>query len=185
MITYFGDYAHSKFIIDNGQPDLEIRFRLPSRIVPDLHGRYGEIVARLNNFLGILDINAENRVVMTINELVSNALKYRIDTTKIYVKIALYHGNLVVEVHNTVDTATHNEFFQFITLVLAGDLDVLYFKRIQYLIDNSDAEKGQLGIVTIMRECMARLGYCCDDLEDGTKRIVAYACLEMGPKHEA
>lgn len=175
----FGDCVETREILEKSKPDLELHFRLPSTgVIPDLHGRYGDIVAKINECIGHLDANEENRVVMVINELVANALKYRERDTKIYVKVSVYGDCLIVEVHNTIVPVEKSHLAKFLITVMHYDLNEAYYRQIEYLTDHPDETRARLGVITILRDCDARLGYIIDE-HVGSDRVVAYAMIDL------
>lgn len=180
-MVFFGECREARKLLAESHPDLEIHFRLPSKNVPNLHDRYGQIVDQLSTILPSLTRNKSNRIIMATNELVSNALKYRVQDSKIYVKISVYGSEIIVEVHNSVGLPVKHGFIRYLVTLFESDLDRVYIKQIDHLVENPDAISAKLGLVSVLRDCQCDLGYVINDYEKGGTRVTAYARIILEP----
>lgn len=178
-MVFFGECRDTRRLLSSNLPDMEIHFRLPSKNIPNLHDRYGEIIERISDLIPGLTRNKANRIVMATNELVSNALKYRVLDSKVYVKISVYGGQIVIEVHNSVDIPVKHGFIRYLVTLFESDLDRVYIKQIDHLVENPDIASAKLGLVSVLRDCQCDLGYVVNDYEKGGTRVTAYAHLVL------
>ena len=174
-----GDYKEAKLFSEMTDHDIEIHFRLPSRNVKDLQEKYGEIIADLSKYVVDMTPDLSNLIIMSINELVYNALKYRVDGTKVFVRIILSKGKFLVEVHNNITDVTKNRFIKYLCTLFTSDYDQLYYNQIHYLAHTPDAERACIGLLTLLRDFKTQLGYEVNEFNDKNIRVIAYALLQI------
>lgn len=178
-MIFFGDGFDIYELSQTPEPDMEIHFRIPSRYMTDLQGRYGEVIAELGKHVKFLTKDQAYRVVMTTNELISNALKYREGDSRVFVKVALHHGVLVIEVHNNISKVIRHGFIRYISTLFESNLDKLYINQVEYLADNDDADRARLGLITVLKDCSVDLGYAMSNNDKAITRVMALARLYL------
>lgn len=179
----FGEYVEARQIFDYISHDMEMHFRLPCREIRDLKDHYGTIIAQVAKYAGSVDDDAENRIVMSINELIHNALKYRSSCTSIFVRIVILGDKLAIEVHNTVDQPTKFRFIRYLATLFNADLDQMYYNQIHYLSEHPDSDRASVGLITLLKDYGTQLGYIANE-SDNKCRIIAYALVTLEIKSD-
>ena len=182
-MVFFGECTEARRLSQKPS-DMEIKFRVPSRTIPDLHTKYAEIISQLGLVIPAIDANTSNRIRVVMNELVVNAMKYRSEQTIVYAKVSVYGDHLVIEVSNRVAPPVKHVFIRYLMTLFASDLDKVYIKQIEHLVEDPDSYSSKIGLITVLRDCKVDLGYMVNDEVRGT-RIVALAYVSLKRKCHA
>ncbi len=95
------------------------------------------------------------------NELLENAMKFSDDgaPTSIRIELQLYLSKLVFLVTNSIKPNTIQSYQAFIQEVLASNPSEMLFRRLEQLAQDDTLKCSGLGLVTIMNDYSARLGW--------------------------
>lgn len=132
---------------------------------------------------GMSDPKSELMGVITFiaNELLENAMKFSdvAATEAVMLTLQLYPNRLVFLTKNQVNTDTEAHFRSFIQNLLASDPSELYIQHIeQQAMDEASTSSG-LGILTIMNDYAARVGWRFDPVEGAGTSVTTKVQLDI------
>ena len=118
---------------------------------------------------GMIDPKSELMGVITFiaNELLENAMKFSDATSKeaVMLTLQLYPNKLIFLTRNQIDSATEGEFRAFIQIMLSSDPAELYIQQIEQQAQEEHSTSSRLGILTIINDYAARIGWRFETLE--------------------
>ncbi|HTJ57166.1 MAG TPA: ATP-binding protein [Devosiaceae bacterium] len=118
-------------------------------------------------------------VVYLVNELLENALKFRAPGD-IEIRTAFADGSFEIVVSNLISGATAERFRKLLAEIVARDPGELLIERIEANAADENSSGSGLGLLTLMNDYEARLGWRFD--QAGTSQITqlrSYAALEV------
>ena len=132
---------------------------------------------------GMSDPKSELMGVITFiaNELLENAMKFSntASTEAVMLTLQLYPDKLVFLTKNQVNAETEAQFLAFIQNLLTSDPSELYIQQIeQQAMDETSTSSG-LGILTIVNDYAARVGWRLDPVEGEGTSVTTKVQLEI------
>ncbi|MGP1384590.1 MAG: slr1658 superfamily regulator [Thainema sp.] len=132
---------------------------------------------------GMSDPKSELMGVITFiaNELLENAMKFS-DTDSaeaIMLTLQLYPDKLVFLTKNQVDSATDVQLRAFIQKLTESDPSELYIQQIEQQAQVEHSTSSGLGILTIINDYAARVGWLLETVEDAGAIITTKVQLEI------
>jgi hypothetical protein len=113
------------------------------------------------------------------NELLENAVKFRAPGD-IEIVAGIHDATFALCVHNRVHADTAQRFQQLLAEITAGDPGDLLIERIERNAADPDAGGSGLGLLTLMNDYGAELGWkFLPDAEEGLYRLETYAALRL------
>jgi hypothetical protein len=127
-----------------------------------------------------LDYNeVRHSIVYLINELLENALKFRA-VGDIEIRGALAGERFQLVVSNFLTAQAVERFSALLAELTAGDPGDLLIEGIEANAADSSSSASGLGILTLMNDYGAKLGWKFDQQEnDGTARLRTFAALDL------
>lgn len=124
---------------------------------------------------GMSDPKSELMGVITFiaNELLENAMKYsdKSATEAVMLTLQLYPDKLVFLTKNKVNAAIEVQLRSFVQTLLTSDPTELYIQQIEEQADAEGSTNSGLGILTIVNDYTARVGWLFEAVE-GTGAVV-------------
>lgn len=109
------------------------------------------------------------------NELLENAMKYGVEMSPfpISIQIHLNPELIIFQLTNSIQSGKTLEFQEHIESILNGDPDELYIAQLEKNALEEDGEESGLGILTILNDYGAKLGWKFESLpQDSTEMAV-------------
>jgi hypothetical protein len=114
-----------------------------------------------------------------VNELLENAVKFRAPGD-IEIEAGIHDATFGLCVQNRVNADTAERFQRLLAEITAGDPGELLIERIERNAADPDASGSGLGILTLMNDYGAELGWkFLPDAEEGLYRLETYAALRL------
>jgi hypothetical protein len=101
---------------------------------------------------------ARHSIVYLVNELLENAIKFRVPGT-ISVDCSLHQGNFELTVSNDTQAEVANRFHALIEEITSRDPGELLIERIEANAADENSSGSGLGLLTLMNDYGARLGW--------------------------
>lgn len=132
---------------------------------------------------GMSDPKSELMGVITFiaNELLENAMKFSdaTSTEAVMLTLQLYPDKLVFLTKNQVNAATEVQLRAFIQNLLASDPAELYIQQIEQQAQDETAIGSGLGILTIVNDYAARVGWLFEPVEGAGAVVTTKVQLEI------
>ncbi|TVQ08029.1 MAG: ATP-binding protein [Leptolyngbya sp. DLM2.Bin27] len=132
---------------------------------------------------GMSDPKSELMGVITFiaNELLENAMKYSdaTATEAVMLTLQLYPDRLVFLTKNQVNAAVEVQLLSFIKTLLVSDPAELYIQQIEQQADADGSTCSGLGILTIVNDYMARVGWLFETVEGVGAVVTTKVQLEI------
>lgn len=128
---------------------------------------------------GIDAVDARHSISYMINEILENAVKFR-HGGDVTVRGSLQGDSFEIRIVNTIDDATAASFRQHLGELLARDPGDLLLERIEENALDPDGSGSGLGLLTLMSDYGARLGWSFDTgrVSEGVE-LTTYAALRL------
>ncbi len=110
--------------------------------------------------------DARHSIIYLVNELIENAIKFR-SPGDIEINCSLEEGNFELVVKNHASSAVASRFQSILAEVTAGDPGELLIQRIEANALDENSSASGLGILTLMSDYGARLGWTFIDAPAG------------------
>ncbi len=103
-------------------------------------------------------------VSFVANELLENAMKFNLETSKYSVKFGIHFLEnsetiAVIFASNVIDLASAERFQTFIQKLLTSDTEIFYLEQIEASAEDENANMSGLGFLTMINDYEARLGW--------------------------
>ena len=139
----------------------------------------GDIFATHHAKLGHDYSEARHSIIYLVNELLENAVKFR-SPGDIELRCSLENGNLELLVSNSTSSQIASGFHVLLAEVTSRDPGELLIERIEANAADESSSASGLGILTLMNDYGARLGWTFDDApQDGEVIITTHASLTL------
>ena len=95
------------------------------------------------------------------NELLENAMKFNDETSQypINIQLHLYSDRIVFCVTNSIHSQYVSDFQAYLQKLIHGDPQELYIERLEYNAEQDNGTTSGLGLLTMMTDYMAKLGW--------------------------
>lgn len=132
---------------------------------------------------GMSDPKSELMGVITFiaNELLENAMKFSdaTSTEAVMLTLQLYPDKLVFLTKNQINSSTEVQLRSFIQAFLASDPAELYIQQIEQQAQDENSSSSGLGILTIVNDYAARVGWLFEAVEDAGTIVTTKVQLEI------
>lgn len=181
MTTTFG---HTELV--NGAGAVGNRLRLADGPIDLSWHHCGTTSEFLGEFFGLSHARsaqaydeARHSIGYLVNELLENAVKFRAPGD-VVIDSSLEGGRFEVKVVNLISRETAERFAVLLAELTARDPGELLIERIEANAADSSSNGSGLGLLTLMSDYGARLGWTFHDTaEDGQVRLETFASLEL------
>ena len=115
-------------------------------------------------------------VSFVANELLENAMKFNLETSKYRVKFGIHFLEdsetiAVIFTTNSINLASAEKFQTFIQKLLTSDPEVLYMEQIEASAEDENTDMSGLGFLTMINDYQARLGWKFETTQSEPKII--------------
>lgn len=139
----------------------------------------GDMLALHHAKAGADYTEARHAIIYLVNELLENAIKFR-SPGDIELRCSLEGGNLEVSVHNTAALGTVEKFKGLLTELTTRDPGELLIERIEANAADEGSSGSGLGLLTLMNDYGARLGWSFREQPGGSTVVLGtYASLTL------
>jgi hypothetical protein len=139
----------------------------------------GDMFARHHANSGQDYSEARHSIIYLVNELLENAVKFR-SPGDIELQCSLENGNFELIVRNISSREVASGFHSLLAEVTSRDPGELLIERIEANAADESSSASGLGILTLMNDYGARLGWIFDDApRDGEVLISTHASLTL------
>jgi hypothetical protein len=139
----------------------------------------GEIFATRHARSGQDYSEARHSIIYLVNELLENALKFR-SPGDIELRCSLENGNFELLVRNFASREVASGFQSLLSEVTSRDPGELLIERIEANAADESSSASGLGILTLMNDYGARLGWTFDETpQDGAVVLSTHASLTL------
>lgn len=126
----------------------------------------------------------QSSISYVANELIENAVKFNFDkSSEIGLTVYYGEGQLIFLVCNSIEARDVTQFQKLLENITHGDLDELLISRMEenFLNSESDSASSGLGLLTIMHDHGAKLGWRFENVagKPGLKLLTTMASLPM------
>jgi len=123
--------------------------------------------------------DARHSIIYLVNELLENAIKFR-SPGDIQIRCSLEEGNFELVVTNNASSEVATRFQAILAEVTAGDPGELLIQRIEANAADENSSASGLGILTLMNDYGARLGWTFTEAPaGGTVTLSTFASLSL------
>lgn len=131
----------------------------------------------------MIDPKSELMGVITFitNELLENAMKFSDAASKepVMLTLQLYPNKLIFITKNQINSSTETQLRGFIQELLAADPTELYIQKIEQHAENEQTTSSGLGILTIVNDYAARVGWLFETVEGAGAIVTTQVQLEI------
>ena len=114
------------------------------------------------------------------NELLQNAMQYHDEAfDDIGVKLQLHDKHLTLQVTNSIPSSQVEKFQSFIQKLLTTNLEELYIQQMTQDADEDETMTSGLGLVTIIQDYSAQLGWKFETLSPESKIIMVTTMVQL------
>lgn len=139
----------------------------------------GEFYALTNATLDLEYNEARHSIGYLVNELLENAVKFRFPGD-ISIETSLDDSRFEIRVSNLIDAATADRFKVLLDEITTRDAGELLIERIEANAENSVFNGSGLGLLTLMSDYGAKLGWTFHDSGPGEPiQLDTYAALKL------
>lgn len=139
----------------------------------------GEVFATRHAKSGQDYSEARHSIIYLVNELLENAIKFR-SPGDIELRCSLEEGNFELEVKNHTNSGVAARFQSILAEVTVGDPGELLIQRIEANAADENSSASGLGILTLMNDYGARLGWTFREApSEGTVTLSTHASLRL------
>lgn len=139
----------------------------------------GDIFATRHAKAGQDYSEARHSIIYLVNELLENAIKFR-SPGDIELRCSLENGNFELLVRNCTSSKVASGFQSLLAEVTSRDPGELLIERIEANAADESSSASGLGILTLMNDYGARLGWTFDDAPtDGEVVLSTHASLKL------
>ncbi len=122
---------------------------------------------------------ARHSIGYLVNELIENAVKFR-SPGDIFVDSSLEDGRFEIKVTNLIESGTADRFKALLSELRSRDPGELLIERIEANAEDATSAGSGLGLLTLMSDYGARLGWRFRDTsEDGRIGLETFASLDL------
>jgi hypothetical protein len=127
----------------------------------------------------------KHAVAYIANELLENAMKYHEQTinTPIQIHLELSRDQITVSATNAVAATQANVYKGFVEQLLNADASELFFAQLES-DSQEDSTRSCLGLLTMINDHDAQLGWRFEPLEDDTTNVTTSAVLRFHQESE-
>ena len=194
MRQIFGDYIN---IFPSDRDSLELSFTSTSEDIKNLW-RNQRLSAHFlaNCFISFLPLDennpddkhriteAQGSISYIANELIENAVKFNLETSAHQVKLGTYfleHPELtaVIFATNSLDKTQAQAFQIFVKKLLDSDPQELYIQQIESSARDDNTTRSGLGLLTLINDYQARLGWKFESLSTFPDVIVVTVMAQV------
>lgn len=107
------------------------------------------------------------------NELLENAMKYHDETSNNSIQFGIYllSNAIVLFCHNYISNLQEPQFLKIIDNLTSRDAGELYIEQLEKLAEDEDNRTSGLGLITIMNDYQAKLGWKLEKAVDNIDMI--------------
>ena len=139
----------------------------------------GEVFATRHAKSGQDYSEARHSIIYLVNELLENAIKFR-SPGDVELRCSLENGNFELLVRNSTSSKVATGFQSLLTELTSRDPGELLIERIEANAADESSSASGLGILTLMNDYGARLGWTFDDApKDGAVVLMTHASLTL------
>ena len=121
---------------------------------------------------------ARHAIIYLVNELLENAIKFR-NPGDIMLLCSLEDGNLELAVCNSTAPAVAEKFQSLLSEITSRDPGELLIERIEANAADETSSASGLGLLTLMNDYGARLGWTFEQNDGGAIVLRTYASLTL------
>ncbi len=138
----------------------------------------GEIFATRHAKRGQDYSEAQHSIIYLVNELLENAIKFR-SPGDIELRCTLQDGNFELVVRNHAKPEVASRFQSLLAEITAGDPGELLIERIEANAANENSSASGLGLLTLMNDYGAQLGWTFEPSREGAVALSTHASLRL------
>ena len=194
MRQIFGDYIN---VFPPDRDSLELSFTSTSEDIKDLwHNQRLSAHFLANCFISFLPLDennpedkhriteAQGSISYIANELIENAVKFNLETSAYQVKLGTYfleHPELtaVIFATNSLDRTQAQAFQLLVKKLLDSDPQELYIQQIEASARDDNTTRSGLGLLTLINDYQARLGWKFESLSTFPDVIVVTVMAQV------
>lgn len=125
-------------------------------------------------------IEIKSAVSYVANELLENAMKFNDESSHqpISIKLEMHSDRLLFFVRNSLKTQAIDKFQTYIHELTTCDRQDLYIRQLESNVENENSGSG-LGLLTIMNDYMAKVGWKFESLPKHPETIIVTTMVQL------
>ncbi len=115
------------------------------------------------------------------NELLENAMKFHNEAAKVSIQFGIYllNDTVVLFSKNCISSATFEKFQKVIQELTTTDPEELYISHLEKLAEQEDSTSSGLGLITIVHDYLAKLGWKIEPLAERPELNVVTTMVQL------
>lgn len=123
----------------------------------------------------------QSAVSYIANELLENAMKFNDENSKhpVTIQLQLHSNRIVFGVTNSISPQAAENFQAYIQQLIHSNPEELYIKRLEYNAQDEEGTSSGLGLLTMINDYMAKLGWKFETIKKDKEIIVVTTMVQL------